>query len=268
MLTRGQAGDLGRVRLHDDVVALVVVEPDVHVVLAGAGRTERDAAGDLDRERHGDGRARGGFADRDGEVAGRAAARLPAAGSQREAGDQHQDRAEQECTAPAAPMSRRQVSCRHTSTYGRTGARRFLSRPEILLARRCVVPGVGVTDETLLAGMAAGDAQAAAVLVRRYQARVYGLALTIVGVPATAEEVAQDAFLRAWRVAGGYDPRRGAVATWLLTITRNAAIDTVRLRRDQPYQPDLVLALLDGQCADIGGEEAVAEADRVRAALR
>jgi RNA polymerase sigma factor (sigma-70 family) len=127
---------------------------------------------------------------------------------------------------------------------------------------------VGVTDEALLAGMAAGDAQAAAVLVRRYQARVYGLALTIVGVAATAEEVAQDAFLRAWRFAGGYDPRRGAVATWLLTITRNAAIDTVRLRRDQPYQPDLVLALLDGQCADTGGEEAVADADRVRAALR
>jgi RNA polymerase sigma factor (sigma-70 family) len=87
---------------------------------------------------------------------------------------------------------------------------------------------MGVSDdEALLAGMAAGDAQAAAAFVRRYQARVYGLALTVVGLPAVAEEVAQEAFVRAWRFAGGYDPRRGAVATWLLTITRNAAVDVL-----------------------------------------
>src|SRR5215470_20237672 len=92
--------------------------------------------------------------------------------------------------------------------------------------------------------MAAGDAQAAAALVRRYQARVYGLALTIVGVPTIAEEVAQEAFVRAWRFAGGYDPRRGGVAGWLLTIARNAAIDAVRLSRDQPYDPDVLIGLL------------------------
>ncbi len=125
-----------------------------------------------------------------------------------------------------------------------------------------------MTDEALLAGMAAGDAQAATTLVRRYQARVYGLALTIVGVPATAEDVAQDAFLRAWRFAGGYDPRRGGVATWLLSITRNAAIDAVRMRRDQPYEPELLLAMLDTRSADDGGQERTADADRVRTALR
>jgi DNA-directed RNA polymerase specialized sigma24 family protein len=62
---------------------------------------------------------------------------------------------------------------------------------------------VGVTDDSLLAGRAAGDEQAAAAFVRRYQARVFGLVLTIVGVPAVAEEVAQEAFVRAWRFAGG-----------------------------------------------------------------
>jgi RNA polymerase sigma-70 factor (ECF subfamily) len=121
-----------------------------------------------------------------------------------------------------------------------------------------------VADEGLVAGMAAGDPQAAAAFVRRFQARVYGLALTVVGIPATAEEVAQEAFLRAWRFAGGYDPRRASVATWLLTITRNAAIDVVRINRDQPYEPDVVLGLLTGQDRSDHWPDVL----RVRSALR
>src|SRR5438093_8086474 len=92
-----------------------------------------------------------------------------------------------------------------------------------------VYQGMRASDDGLLAGLAAGDPQAAATFVRRYQARVFGLALSIVGVPAVAEEVAQEAFVRAWRFAGGYDPRRGEVAGWLLAIARNLAIDAARL---------------------------------------
>jgi RNA polymerase sigma factor (sigma-70 family) len=129
---------------------------------------------------------------------------------------------------------------------------------------------VGVSDdEALLAGMAAGDPQAAAAFVRRYQARVYGLALTVVGVPAAAEDVAQEAFVRAWRFAGGYDPRRGAVATWLLTITRNAAVDVLRVSRDYPYEPDALLAVLAArEPAEDRLADRVADVDRVRAGLR
>lgn len=130
---------------------------------------------------------------------------------------------------------------------------------------------MGATDDGLVAGMAAGDPDAAAAFVRRYQSRVFGLALTIVGVPAVAEEVAQEAFVRAWRFAGGYDPRRGAVAGWLLAIARNAAIDAVRLARDQPYDPDAMLRLVDG--ADSGQPDGDApghlvDADRIRTAMR
>jgi RNA polymerase sigma-70 factor (ECF subfamily) len=57
---------------------------------------------------------------------------------------------------------------------------------------------MGSSDEALLAGLAAGDREAAATFVRRFQRRVYGLALTVVGDPGTAEEVAQEAFVRAW----------------------------------------------------------------------
>ncbi len=118
--------------------------------------------------------------------------------------------------------------------------------------------------------MAAGDAQAAASFVRRFQPRVYGLALSIVGVAATAEDVAQEVFVRAWRFAGGYDPRRGAVLPWLLAIARNAAIDVVRMRRDQPYQPEVLVTLLgagDAAGSQEWAADEVAEADRIRVAL-
>lgn len=95
-----------------------------------------------------------------------------------------------------------------------------------------------VSDESLLAGLASGDAEAAAGFVRRFQSRVYGLARTIVGDATEAEEIAQEALLRAWRHAEAYDRRRGRVETWLLSITRNLAIDHLRLRRGQPVDPD------------------------------
>jgi RNA polymerase sigma factor (sigma-70 family) len=77
--------------------------------------------------------------------------------------------------------------------------------------------------------------------VRRHQARVYGLALLVVGIPAVAEEVAQETFVRAWRHADAFDPRRGRATTWLLAIARHAAIDVLRVRRDIPVDP-LVMA--------------------------
>ncbi len=93
------------------------------------------------------------------------------------------------------------------------------------------------SDEALVAGLAAGDSRAATAFVRRFQARVYGLALSMVGDGAIAEELAQEAFARAWRHAGAYDPRRGRVVTWLLSITRNLAIDHLRAKRTEPLDP-------------------------------
>lgn len=97
-----------------------------------------------------------------------------------------------------------------------------------------------LSDEALLSGLAAGDADAATAFIRRFQARVYGLVLTIVRDEGAAEEVAQETFMRAWKHARTYDPRRGRVATWLLTIARNLAIDLVRVKRAEPLDPDVV----------------------------
>lgn len=94
-----------------------------------------------------------------------------------------------------------------------------------------------LSDEALLAGLAVGEAGADAAFVARFQRRVYGLAFSLVGDRSMAEEVAQEALLRAWRHASVFDARRGSVATWVLTITRNLAIDALRLRRATPADP-------------------------------
>lgn len=108
------------------------------------------------------------------------------------------------------------------------------------------------SDEALLAGLGAGDGEAAAAFVSRFSARVHGLALGLLGDRAAAEEVAQEAFLRAWRHAGAFDPRRGSVTTWLLTITRNLAIDALRVRRPLPADP---ATLVDLRAADGPGPD-------------
>lgn len=122
-----------------------------------------------------------------------------------------------------------------------------------------------MSDEALLAGMATGDANAMATFVRRHQARVYGLALSVVGVAAVAEEVAQEAFVRAWRHAGNFDARRAQASTWLLTITRNLAIDVLRVRREQPTDPATMAELM---IAPTNDSERVADSERIIAALR
>lgn len=124
---------------------------------------------------------------------------------------------------------------------------------------------MGASDDVLLAGMAAGDTDAAAAFVRRFQARVYGLALAVVGESATAEDVAQEAFVKVWRHADAYDPRRGQVASWLLTITRNLAIDVLRMRREQPMAPDALVDLLTAVDRETTDPE---DADWIRRALR
>jgi RNA polymerase sigma factor (sigma-70 family) len=101
-----------------------------------------------------------------------------------------------------------------------------------------------LSDEALLSGLAAGDPDAATAFTRRFQSRVYGLVLTIVRDEGVAEDVAQETFLRAWKHAHTYDPRRGRLATWLLTIARNLAIDVVRVRSAEPLDPDVVASKL------------------------
>jgi RNA polymerase sigma-70 factor (ECF subfamily) len=127
----------------------------------------------------------------------------------------------------------------------------------------------GRSDETLLAGMAAGSAAAATAFVRRHQARVFGVARAMVGDPGLAEEVTQDAFVRVWRHGASFDARKGGVPAWLCTITRNLAIDSLRMRRPEPVDAGACLeqlAAIDGDPIDHITRQEVIE--RVQAAAR
>jgi len=126
---------------------------------------------------------------------------------------------------------------------------------------------VDPSDEALLAGFATGDPRTAAAFVRRFQGRVYGLALTIVRRPPIAEEVAQETFARVYRHAGNYDARKGRVSTWLLSIARNLAIDHTRMKRLDPVDPDVIAAELSLQSQTPGLDEVGIQPDE-RAQLR
>lgn len=83
-------------------------------------------------------------------------------------------------------------------------------------------------DIHLIQAVARGNDAALMELFDRYGDRVLGLAVKISGNSMVAEEIAQEVFLKLWQIADRYDPGRGRFGTWLLTITRNAAIDRVR----------------------------------------
>lgn len=109
---------------------------------------------------------------------------------------------------------------------------------------RAALPVDRLPDEALLAGLGSGDAETALAFVRRFQHIVFGVAVTVVGDPRLAEDVAQQTFERAWRHAQVFDSRRGSVRTWLTTIARNLAIDAVRLHRPAPVDPNELVTLL------------------------
>ena len=126
------------------------------------------------------------------------------------------------------------------------------------------------SDEALVGGLAVGDRDAALAFVRRFQRRVFGCALAIVRDANRAEDVAQEAFARAWKHAAVYDARRASVATWLLTITRNLAIDALRVERVRPAE---LVDVIDLTIADSGpGPDDLAtrgaEVERVVSALQ
>ncbi|MET7697976.1 sigma-70 family RNA polymerase sigma factor [Streptomyces sp. NPDC005485] len=126
-------------------------------------------------------------------------------------------------------------------------------------------------DASLVAGFALGDEAASVAFVRRFQDAVYGLALSVTREAALAEDVSQEVFVRAWRAAGNYDARRASVLTWLLTITRNAAIDAVRARRATPVLAETLERLIDVTLQEEGPEQqalTAIESSRAVARLR
>jgi RNA polymerase sigma-70 factor (ECF subfamily) len=83
-------------------------------------------------------------------------------------------------------------------------------------------------DLSLMRSIARGATDALGELYDRYGRLVFSVALNAVGDHATAEEIAQDVFTRAWEKSGTYDENISKVSTWLISITRNRSIDELR----------------------------------------
>jgi len=62
----------------------------------------------------------------------------------------------------------------------------------------------------------------------RYGRLVYSLILRIVRNSAAAEDLVQETFLHVWNRVQAFDPERGALGPWVLTVARNRAIDSLR----------------------------------------
>jgi len=84
-----------------------------------------------------------------------------------------------------------------------------------------------------VARLKAGDQAAYAQLVEEQAARIYRLALRMMGNEADAEDVLQETFLSAFRSIDSFE-ERSSLSTWLYRIATNAAL--MRLRRKEPEQ--------------------------------
>ncbi|WOI54357.1 sigma-70 family RNA polymerase sigma factor [Parvularcula sp. LCG005] len=85
--------------------------------------------------------------------------------------------------------------------------------------------------EDLLSQIALGRRVAFDDLYERTSAKLYGVALYILNNRAEADEALQDAFMKVWRKADTFRPGTASPMSWLISITRNAAIDIYRRRR-------------------------------------
>lgn len=133
---------------------------------------------------------------------------------------------------------------------------------------RGAAPRPAASDQALLVAVAAGDGEACRQFVTRHAAAVFGVALSVCGDRGLAEDVAQQAFERAWRHAADFDPTRASARTWLLVIARRLAIDERRRRRASPVAPELLVGMIDGASPDTERTAlAGVERDRVARAL-
>lgn len=115
----------------------------------------------------------------------------------------------------------------------------------------------GVTDDTTLArAIARGDHAAMRELHDRFGRRVFGVLLRALPDRGAAEDVFQQVMVEVWQRAESFDPARGSLAAWIMTLARSRAIDELRRRRPEPVDPHAV-EIADR--ADDGFATAVAE---------
>lgn len=121
-------------------------------------------------------------------------------------------------------------------------------------------------DETLAREAKRGSTAAFESLVRRNQSLVRGFLRRLAGNAATAEDLAQDTFLTAWRKIGAYDGR-GSFRGWLCRIAYTQFLQARRSSQASQRREDAVMADSDTFIDERGAAEARLDLDRVMAGL-
>lgn len=127
-------------------------------------------------------------------------------------------------------------------------------------------------DVALIRRMCDADETALGALYDRWVRSLYSLVFHLLKDADEAEDVVEETFWQAWRKASSYEPSRGAVSTWLLTIGRRRALDRLRAkgrRREESMSQTGVLADVASSLPDpLQAAEGSERRSHVRAALR
>lgn len=84
------------------------------------------------------------------------------------------------------------------------------------------------SEEQLIELLKNGDTSAFSYLYDNYSGALFGIISKMITDKELAEDVLQEAFVKIWNNFSSYDPSKGRLFTWMLNITRNLTIDTVR----------------------------------------
>jgi len=101
-----------------------------------------------------------------------------------------------------------------------------------------------ITDEQLVAQIAAGDRGALGLLYRRHHVRVYRFLTRLTDNAASAEDLTSDVFLEIWKEAGRFQGR-SQVSTWMLGIARHKAMSALRRRSTEPLDEAVAESIAD-----------------------
>lgn len=92
-------------------------------------------------------------------------------------------------------------------------------------------------EERLVEGLRTRKPEALRAVYDRFGRVTFGFLVKALNDRAAAEDVQQQVFLEVWQRVDRYDPERGRLLTWVMTITRSRAIDHLRRRIPEPLDP-------------------------------
>ena len=94
------------------------------------------------------------------------------------------------------------------------------------------------SDVEVYGKIIAKDANSLEILYDRYESLLYNFIYKITQDKQSSEEVLQDVFMKIWNQKARFDSSKGKMSTWLITISRNLAIDYIRRTKMSAYEYD------------------------------